>query len=397
MAVMMMIVAVAFVAITTAPVSEAKETCDARGLCDLLGTYTAADEKISRHWRPNCSWFDTNKPELDKMFPTCQHEVYCDALFALTDTNDVQELLYNLQNPPDCDTAKLAILDDTWPSGMGSALHVYGMAFGHKVLEQGRALVTNAAWSIHSNAGDCPNDSTFSCYFLPVSKCKPPAGSFPQISDDPSPRVVRISTGIYGKCGGFNLNLPADNPLSKFKHKPFEWWFPQIMNYILRPQPWVLREYVWPIQHAAFFKTEGVIPHPIASIFVRRGDKGREAPLHAYEEYFQKLEPIATQLGIKHVFVNSDEYEQIEGALQKYQGKYEIHFIDYHRFGGGLSFGHVTSMSRMIMSRHIRLSLADLYITAQADVMVGTQSSNWCRLHDGEMKFINFLLVCLFV
>ena len=381
----------------------AKEQCDAQGLCDLLGTYTADDEAVARHWRPNSSWFDSNKPMLDSMFPNCQNESYCDDLFALSDTREVGEMLWKLQNPPDCSTAKLAVLEDTWPSGMGSALHVYGMALAYYVLEQGRALVTNAAWSIYSNANDCPGDKTFSCYFLPVSKCKPPPSlhGVPDISSDPSPRVVKTSTRIYPKCNGFTLKFAADNPLSKFNDKPWQWWYPQFMAYILRPQPWMLNKFVWPLQHAAFFKTGGVIPHPIAAIFVRRGDKSKEVTLHSYEEYFQQFEPVATKLNIKHVYISSDDFTQIEGAIKTYGDKYTFHFIDYHRLGGGLSFDHVTAMRGMIMSRHVRMSLADLYITAQADVMVGTQSSNWCRLHDGELFFkikcAMCVCVCVFV
>lgn len=352
-----------------------------------MGTYLSPNPEEARHWRPNSTWYDSNLKSIQELFPSCQHEMWCDTLFDRESTEEFAKAMWQHQNPPDCNTAKLAILDRTWNSGMGSSLHVFGMAYAHHVLGQGRVLVTNADWVHYGAACDRPGgDNSLNCFFLPVSHCKPPAGSFPSISaSDPSPRVVTVGVDITPKCENA-IGKPTDpaNPLSKFKDKPFEWWYPQIMRYVLRPQRWVLEEMVLPIQHATFWSTNGVIPHPLAALFIRRGDKHKEAPLHEVDEYFQKLDPIASKLNVRDVYISSDDFGQIEGAMQRHGDKYKIHYMDYNRYGGGLTYGQVTSMSAAMMRRHVRVSLADLYITAQADVVGGTLSSNWCRMQDGE-------------
>ena len=524
------------------PVHHAGNAAQARA--DLMGSYLSSssssgsdhDHKHHQHhhshnnqyyqfWQPNSSWYATNINEIKRLFPMCQDEMWCDRLFDQESTDEFARVLWEMQNPVDCDTAKLAILDQTWDlSSMSSVLHAHGMLLVRDLLAQGRVLVSNTRWPVISKGGsggselehaaiECERPvplvadrneeelaaqhagqegrlldystmkiSTLSCFFLPISHCKVPEGGynnskFPPMSNsgnselDSSPRVVTVSINHKTECsyaeheskmmnaahdgvesnnvagsttgvrvisdhsssgissssstssssssisrsssiGSIN-SISSSNPLHKFKDRPFEWWLPQIMRYVLRPQPWVLENIVLPIQHTVFYKTNGNIPHPLAAMFIdrHRDDHHSRArnvakTQHNVDEYFNRLESTVASLGVRDVYISSDDFDPIQQAIDKYSHKYKIHFIDYNRFNpddfalanadadvdanadadapGDADRLPKFAQTAEMLQRHARFSVADLFITAQADVMVGTLSSGRCRLHDGE-------------
>ena len=69
--------------------------------------------------------------------------------------------------------------------------------------------------------------------------------------------------------------------------------------------------------------------------------------------------------------------------MDKYGSNYTFHFIDWSRHESGLAMGDVSKVTgSWRMSELVRLAVADIFVTAQADVMVGILSSNWARLGD---------------
>ena len=251
--------------------------------------------------------------------------------------------------------------------------------------------------------------------------------------------------------------------LAAFADRPPSWWLAQLMKYALRPRPRVLRDFVAPMQAQAFgssSKADGSgsgsgsgsgnnatssspdssslpspspppfppLPHPLASVFIRGGDKGRESALLPARAYFDELEPLAERLGIRDVYVSSDDGDAIEAVRRAYGGfrenvggsggngtaaaadgagggggsgggggdgnakkqdeqsrrrQYRVHAIDWPRPRGGVTFAQVLAWrDRPEMEATVRLALADVFVTAQADVQAGTLSSNWCRVGD---------------
>lgn len=107
------------------------------------------------------------------------------------------------------------------------------------------------------------------------------------------------------------------------------------------------------------------------------------------DSHFAELAPVAARLGIKDVYVGSDSHDCIAEAVSKYGATYNIHFIDWHRPSGGMAYEDVLdSQNSWRMVQLVRLALADLFITAQADVLVGTLSSNWAEISD-ELRRAN--------
>jgi len=157
----------------------------------------------------------------------------------------------------------------------------------------------------------------------------------------------------------------ADPVLSAHKDKPSHWWYAQLTKFTLRPSDFTLHQLVWPLQLGAFYRTHGALPHPLAAVFIRAGDKFKEAPLLSVDAHFAELAPIAAKLGIKDVYLGSDSHDRIVEALGKYGSTYTIHFIDWARPEVGLAFEHVTgSQNSWRMNELVRLARADMYISA---------------------------------
>ena len=230
--------------------------------------------------------------------------------------------------------------------------------------------------------------------------------------------------------------------LAAFADRPPSWWLAQLMKYMLRPRPRVLRDFVAPMQARAFGgltendgKKDGnattsspsspLLPHPLASVFIRGGDKGKESALLPAQAYLDELEPLAEKLGIRDLYVSSDDGDAIEAVRRAYGGfaespgssggndplgaaaadddddangdgkkqetrnrkearrQYRVHSIDWPRPRGGVTYAQVLAWrDRPEMEDMVRLALADVFVTAQADVQAGTLSSNWCRVGD---------------
>lgn len=139
-----------------------------------------------------------------------------------------------------------------------------------------------------------------------------------------------------------------------------------------------------PVWQAAFYRSAGRLPHPLAAMFIRAGDKGSEAPLQSMEDHFAALAPLASKLNITDVYVGSDSAARLAEAVDRFESTYGIHYINWQRPGGGLAMEDIEAAtgSRSHIADLTRLAIADLAITSLADVLVGSLSSNWPRLAD---------------
>ena len=353
----------------------------------------------SAAWEPAAAWFRVQP--MATLFPACQHPQWCDSLYAQDDTAKVQRALWAHQNPADCSAARYLVLDSAWDggpgAGLGSSLHMH-MYFLALALTSDRILVASddLTWTYAAPGlcGDAPPDASPSaryldCYFLPTTRCRLDAAAqraAPNATSLHEPhRVVRLRA-YHSVLNTSFCELTVQSPapgLVAFQDRPPSWWYAQLAKFVLRPTEHTLRDLVWPLQQAAFYKTQGRLPHPLAAMFIRAGDKGSEAPLVGVDAHFAALAPLARKLNIRDVYVGTDSAARLDEAIQKYGHTYRIHYINWQRQEGGLAMHDVRSSSGLAhMPDLMRLALADLAITAQADVLIGTLSSNWPRLAD---------------
>jgi hypothetical protein len=394
---------------------DARVTSPEGGVDSVTATAAAA---LGRPWRPASAWYD--QQPWDALFPDCQHTEWCDAMYPAAETARVQAALWAAQNPGDCAAARYLIMNKPFNSGLGSSLHIH-MYMLSLALTDGRILVVadGDEWFFatpslcgprgqqgegEGGAGDAqaggaadPPPSYLTCFFKPTTMCGLPTGSAaheaPALAAfGQADQYVRSPPLQRFAGSGFqDMAVRSATPgLAEFAGKPTSWWFAQLAKFVVRPTEHTLRHLVWPAQQVAFHATEGALPRPLAAMFIRAGDKGREAPLQSVAAHFAELAPIAARLGIKDVYVGSDSHARIAEALDQFGANYTIHFIQWQRPDTGLGMADVmhTLRSGWRMDQLVRLALADLFITIQADAFVGTLSSNWARLTD-ELRRAN--------
>lgn len=355
-------------------------------------------------YTPPSPWFDAaSTTTLPSLFPSCQHSEWCDTPY--TDTLAVQAALHAAQHPADCAAARMLVVTAEWTSGFGStlAIHAYTLALA---LSDNRVLVRAPDAGVpFSPRSLCACDrighacdgsiSSLDCLFIPLSHCTPPAdwrSTAPRWTLGSSARIVQAPSmsevDAISQCEA-TVQARPPSPLARYADRPPSWWHAQLLAYITRPRPATLTDIVAPAMASTFWRHGGLPPRPLVAVFVRGGDKASEATLVGPAAALAAATPIAAKLNASHLYVSSDDAALIDGVADAVQGEASspsfpnLYWIDSQRPLGGAQFTEMMSWANTWrMERVVRLAVADLYITAMADVVGGTLSSNWCRTAD---------------
>ena len=130
--------------------------------------------------------------------------------------------------------------------------------------------------------------------------------------------------------------------------------------------------------------------HPYIAIYVRRSDKVKmEQMSRAYSlrEYFDLFDADARRINISNVYINSEDEEvfnEFEVLNKEKQGYYKLLSMKATR---NLTYRTFYNMLRKQRGTFVLEFLTDLFIEVNADLHVGTLTSNWCRLVD-EIRLV---------
>ncbi|CAF4150075.1 unnamed protein product [Rotaria sordida] len=302
-------------------------------------------------------------PIIDKI-DSCDHSSANE--FSIQNTLQAQKWLYEHQHPMDCTNKRFAIIHNFAVSGFGSTMHQIAWAFG-------KAIADNriAVYQIPGNwlYGTC-NSSTPDCVFLPITNC-----SIPSKVDRNQTIKINANIGYWSK------------PIHPFifQKRTFNWYRAQLLFYLMRYKPETLA-YAQNII-AQYFKPPSIdLHHPYIAVYVRRSDKVQNREMsqaYTLKQYFDLFDADVRRANISTVYINSedeqvfDEFAQINKEKQDY---YKLLKITVQR---NVVFGSLIGMMREQRGKIILEFLSDLFIEANADLHVGTLTSNWCRLVDG--------------
>jgi hypothetical protein len=317
--------------------------------------------------------------ELSQHFE-CQYPEWCDTYF--NDSKIIQDELYTLQHPNNCNEAKFVVCPEEYVSGMGSSIHIKAFAIGIAVtLNRTFIMADNAAW-VYGRRCDPP---TAECYFEPLTHCNTAlhapnwenAPTLKNLYDHANERVVRLPYDW----------VPIQPPPFQWSSwvppqytKNIQWWHAQVTKYVTRPNART-KQIVAEEQRRVF--PNGKIPHPIISMYVRHGDKWKEATLLNFSRYMDVVHNITNKVNIRDIYLGTDDPGVITEALEiQKQGVYRLYYINHERKNGA----PLATMETKEAEELVRVSLADLFIQVQGDVFVGTRTSNWCRLIDEIRK-----------
>jgi hypothetical protein len=142
---------------------------------------------------------------------------------------------------------------------------------------------------------------------------------------------------------------------------------------------------------AQYFTPPSVdLHHPYIAVYVRRSDKVRNKEMsqaYTLKQYFDLFDADARQANIRKVYINSEDeqvFKEFVKINQEKQGYYQLLSINASR---NVVYATLTVMSREQRGKIVLEFLSDLFIEANADLHVGTLTSNWCRLVD-EIRLV---------
>jgi hypothetical protein len=215
---------------------------------------------------------------------------------------------------------------------------------------------------------DC-NSNTPDCVLLPISNC-----SVPSKVDGKQTIQIKADFGHWSK--------PVNAPV--FRNRTWNWYRAQIVFYLMRFKPKTLAH----VQNtvAQYFNPPSVdLHHPYIAVYVRRSDKVKNREMsqaYTLKQYFDLFDADARKANIRTVYINSEDprvFNEFVELNKEYQGYYKLLNTNASR---NVVFRTLTGMSREERGKIILEFLTDLFIEANADLHVGTLTSNWCRLVD---------------
>jgi hypothetical protein len=142
---------------------------------------------------------------------------------------------------------------------------------------------------------------------------------------------------------------------------------------------------------ARYFNPPSVdLHHPYIAVYVRRSDKVRNKEMsqaYSLKQYFELFDDDARRANISTVYINSEDEEvfnEFEKLNKEKRGYYKLLSVKASR---NVVYSSLTRMSREQRGKIVLEFLSDLFIEANADLHVGTLTSNWCRLVD-EIRLV---------
>jgi hypothetical protein len=212
------------------------------------------------------------------------------------------------------------------------------------------------------------------CVFLPLSNCSVPS-------------TIDGNQFIYIEANVDHWRNPIHPPV--FQNRSYNWYRSQLLFYIMRYNPGTLAH----VQNAVAenFNPPSVDLHrPYVAVFVRRSDKVQNREMsqaYSLQQYFDLFDNDARQAKITTVYVNSEDekvFAEFDQVNKGKQGYYKLLSMKARR---NVFFMILVSMSPADRGKVVLEFLTDLFIEANADMHVGTLTSNWCRLVD-EMRLV---------
>ncbi|VDN05664.1 unnamed protein product [Thelazia callipaeda] len=290
-----------------------------------------------------------------------------------------QDHFNKMQNPSDCNNARILTCDLNKSCGFGCQLHhvvyCFIVAYGSN-----RTLVLvndGRSWSYSSQG--------WSAAFLPITNC-----SFSKISKhavtDPSwgigeeysqKRVMNlpIIDVLSDRPNYLPLAIPRSwsNELLRLHSNPSVFFISQFVHYLMRPSNLLAKKIAQAANEVPFGKG------PIVGLQVRRTDKlNSEAVFHDLEEYMRwaedwfRIEEYRTKSPIKkRVYIATDDPSVFSEAALKYPS-YEVY--------GDLKISNMAQVHTRYSMKSLIGVVIDVELLSRCAYLVCTFSSQVCRI-----------------
>jgi hypothetical protein len=220
---------------------------------------------------------------------------------------------------------------------------------------------------------DCKS-VTLDCVFLPITNC-----SVPSTVDGNQTIRINANFGHWSKP-----TLPA-----VFKNRTYNWYRSQLLFYLMRYKPETFAHAQNTV--AQYFQPPSIdLQHPYIAVYVRRSDKVKSKEMsqaYTLKQYFDLFDADARRANITNVYINSEDEQVFNEFTQLNKEKQDYYNLLSIKATRNVVFKSLASMGIKQRRKIVLEFLSDLFIEANADLHVGTLSSNWCRLVD-EMRLV---------
>jgi len=355
----------------------------------------------------NCQWRNKLRAGVVTRHP-CKQSYYCASKYDALKMLQACTLLCRTQYPARCDLARFLIFSGQGnDQGMGSYF-LSRMSDFQLALSVGRVFVdtsTSRDAQRFTHAGD-PDPScaarNFRCYFVPLTNCSLPrewrdyvvtvseSSQFHLINASQPRFIVSAAASQLSDYLGLRAgrpNLPAEFPL--LGSDATWWWTAQFVAFSFRPNAYMLRTGILPLVRAALAPASD-LPARYMNVFMRQGDKWKEAKLRSPEEYFERIRDASTTYNISACYLSSDSAVVLNETLHLVRTKLpllQVFYLPFPRKPFGLTLQELVAMQHTSAIRPlVDLVLADLFITARAHYWIGTASSYYCVFQDAYRK-----------
>ncbi|CAF3702799.1 unnamed protein product [Rotaria sp. Silwood1] len=290
-----------------------------------LWSMRLADENYFRlaHMLP-CRIVEYLGPK-NEQIDSCDHSSTQE--FSIQNTLQVQKWFYEHQHPMNCESKRFAIIENYAWSGFGSTVHQIVWAF----------VDNNQAITINANIG----------YWT-------------------TPIIPSI-----------------------FQNRTFNWYRTQMTFYLMRYKPETLA-HVHNVLSQHLKPPSIDLHHPYIALYVRRSDKvrtGEMSQAYTLKQYFDLFDADARRANISTIYINSEDeqvFSEFISINKETQDYYKLLKLPVQR---NIVFSSLLGMTNEQRGKIILEFLTDLFIEANADLHVGTLTSNWCRLVD-EIRLV---------
>lgn len=265
----------------------------------------------------------------------CQSEEFCDTMYPIKETANVAQWIYDSQHPRACSRARYLLVRNEWDGGLGSTIHIKAITL-LSALATGRVLVDSHQIKWHlTNPANCP-EQNWQCYFAAMTGCSvPPACT--SVREFKMTAHRGQANWSYDTCsrtrstdnpGGIDLSqvfsrLQTLKP--EFRDKPASWWMTHATTYLIRPNQRTINAACHHWNCVMGGAKEPV--RPMASVFVRSGDKWQEATLYNSSAYFDQLESfllIHPYLRPTSVYFGTDDFNVLKQSVLDYGPRWNI-------------------------------------------------------------------------
>jgi len=383
----------------------------------MLSPSLAADPNVARPEHSyetcleNCRWRNSERPGVVFRSP-CTNSNYCQSKYSAAKILQVCTFLCQTQYPADCAQARFLIASgDGNNQGVGSYLLSWPGEF-QLAVSVGRVFVDVSASQNaqrFTHAGD-PDPScaarNFRCYFVPLTSCSLPPdwtklavtirkpSQFHMVNSSQhrfifsSARATELRKYIGLRDG--RPKAPAQFPLLSGQNT--WWWSVQFLGFAFRPNAYMLRTGILPLVRAALAPASD-LPARYMNVFMRQGDKWKEAKLRSPEEYFERIRDASTTYNISACYLSSDSAVVLNETLHLVRTKLpglQVFYLPFPRKPFGLTLQELVALQHTSAIRPlVDLVFADAFVAARAHYWIGTLSSYYCKFLDAYRQCVS--------